>query len=44
VVPYLSLLPDITRRKHPLQEVFNGLCYIVKCPAAGRGFVLLPCR
>jgi transposase len=37
VAPYLVLLPeDAGQRSHPLREVFNGLCYIIKTGAPWR--------
>ncbi len=37
VAPYLTLLPeDVSQRKYPLREVFNGVRYIVKTGAHWR--------
>ena len=37
VAPCLTLLPeDAGQREHPLREVFNGLCYLVRYGVAWR--------
>ena len=37
VAPYLTLLPQVAgQRGHPLREVFNGLCYVLKTDAPWR--------